>query len=68
MANATNTFMHPGQGKPVKNGESGPTSTGGGGIPASLKVKAAGNKPASVTNAGLVTPNLPPGEKINNLF
>ena len=49
MANAVNTYMHPGQGKPVKNGENGgPTSTGNGGIPASLKVKATGTKPGKV--------------------
>jgi hypothetical protein len=46
MANAVNKYMHPGQGKPVKNGESPAVSTGKGGIPASLKVKAAGTKDA----------------------
>lgn len=65
---ATNTYMHPGKGKPVKNNENGgPTSTGGGGIPASLKVKAAGTKDASVLNVTLNKPTSA-GDKVNNLF
>lgn len=46
MANAVNKFMHPSSKASVKNGESPAVSTGKGGIPASLKVKAAGTKDA----------------------
>lgn len=55
----------------VPNTETPAVSTGNGGIPASLKVKAAGQKEGSPLNAGLSPDGqrkLAPGEKSNALF
>ena len=68
MGKAVDLMMSGGKAS-AKNIENSTVTTGNGGIPKSLQVKAAGTKPASVTNINPVTGSkTPSGEKINNLF
>ena len=70
MGKAVNMMMS-GKSGGVKNNESPAFSTGKGGLQNTLKVKAAGIKSGSPTNAGLSPDGqrkLAPGEKTNALF
>lgn len=71
MGKAVNIMKSGGAASNVPYVETPAVSTGNGGIPASLKIKAAGQKEGSPVNTGLSPDGqrkLAPGEKINNLF